>query len=168
MVFSEEKPICGVCGEPVYHPICIDCLGERIREWIKENSPFLVPEFDRIHGWLDYNFRKRSEDEEWNTCILCKKVTKLTLCPHCYIRTIFHHIRQFYPRLADKLTEIFDYDFEHAGYFGDVEIEHISEDFYPYKFSGMCEECEQFSEDLEDINGRMMCNSCREDLKLEA
>lgn len=30
--------------------------------------------------------------------------------------------------------------------------------------SGMCEECENYSEDLKEVNGRMMCEECRSTL----
>lgn len=150
---------CGICAEPIYHPICIDCLGKNVKKWLDSEAPYLISEFRELHEKVKENFWKDAEG--WEMCTSCKSPSHLVLCTYCYVREVYHHLRQFNQNLADKLTRVFNFDFGNTGYHVDFEpgdAPMVKERENSGK--DICEECENYSEFLEKRNGSMKCKQC--------
>lgn len=154
---------CAICREPIYHPICIDCLESRIEKWLRREAPFLLPEFKKIHSWLKSNFWDGSEGS--TTCTICNQSSQLPICSYCYVREIYHHLRQFSQPVADRLTLTFDFDFQNTGYHSELEaeVENASVEVRPEELDmGICDRCENYSDSLLNIDGKAICETCRE------
>lgn len=154
---------CAICREPIYHPICINCLESRIEKWLRREAPFLLPEFKRIHSWLKSNFSDGFEGS--TTCTVCNQTSQLPVCSYCYVREVYHHLRRFSQSVADELTLTFDFDFQNTGYHGELKTETkgapVGEQSGEMEI-GICDECENYSNSLVYANGKAVCKSCIE------
>lgn len=150
---------CSVCAEPIYHPICIDCLGKSIRRWLNSEALYLLSEFESFHEKVKDNFWK--DLEGWEKCVRCDSPSHLVLCMYCYVREVYHHLRQFNQSLADEFTRTFDFDFENTGYHSDFELEEVpTGEVKSTVEPGVCEECENYSEFLRSDEAAMKCRTC--------
>lgn len=160
---SSEVPICNICLEPIYHFICPDCLHDQVKHWLKDNASYLIPQLEEVADDIRENLLRNSENRV--QCILCKKEKTGFVCPFCFIREIYSTLKDFDKAVADKLSNLFNFDFQGTGFYS---VNEDSKNFKPVIDmedkeikTGICESCETLPEDLKPINGEFVCEDCR-------
>jgi len=93
---------CPLCRDVIDNPICPDCLGKEIEQWLSGKDPI----------YLD-NIRKsiaHFESKEINgpKCIKCGK--QVEICPYCFIGDINNIIREKHPELLGEFQTFFGFE----------------------------------------------------------
>lgn len=153
-----QVPMCKICLEPIYNPICSSCLFKQAQKWIDREAKFLGGEVENIHRTVVDSFPNTKDNTE--KCIKCKRTTADVFCPFCYIRELYFGLKKFDKDIANKLAYQFDFDFEDTGF--DTESAEKAEPLFPVESIddfGICESCEQIS-DLKRKENRFLCEVC--------
>jgi len=93
---------CPLCRDVIDNPICPDCLGKEIEQWLSGKDPI----------YLD-NIRKsiaHFESKEINgpKCIKCGK--QVEICPYCFIGDINNIIKEKHPELLGEFQTFFGFE----------------------------------------------------------
>lgn len=156
-------PVCHLCLEPLSNFVCPDCLYRAVQQWIWRFKPELVGRFRDFHK----GFTDTLVSEKTAFCVACKRDYYHMVCPYDYIK-------EAHAWLEDHLTEEKLGEFLRIFSMGFQRMErHLEQGvFYangrPVQQTmektdiGICENCENFSEDLRrDAYSRMVCERCR-------
>lgn len=111
---NNEAYECTSCLEPITNPICHDCLGKQIIEWMN-----LYPSIKKkMHSKLA-NYVKEVNNNIVSSvnCISCGK-NKAALCPYCFTEAIYNMLKK---HKIDKMIIMdflytFNFDLKHEGY----------------------------------------------------
>ena len=156
--------VCQVCKEPVWNSLCSECIAENIVQWLPQE---LISEFRGFHNQISNNFINKTPDLRGrHNCLSCKNAMRASMCPYCYTNEIYHWLLDKDPKLAERFVKVFNFDFEDSGYkeFQDLEgIHPLIGDSEEGMDMGICEECECFSSELRESNGKWVCEDCTED-----
>jgi len=113
-----NKEICGQCAEPITNPLCHNCLGKEISQWLS-----FYPNLKRNLMPKIKKYVKEVDNSAINSlnCVSCKN-KKAALCPYCFTEGILNllkknNVDKFV--LGDFLT-IFNFDMQHEGYIQDA------------------------------------------------
>ena len=71
---------CVLCYEPITNPLCPDCLGEAVDQWLCEVAPQRREEFAIFTGALHTNRGER--------CVHC--TGRFKVCTYCYCKDVFN------------------------------------------------------------------------------
>lgn len=175
---NAEASICRICLETVTNPICSDCLFDNIRKWvsIETGRP------DGLNVLLEGKHadikKMLSHDHNRAFCVSCKKEVDEIACPCCYLYEMQSLIKSVSPEISQKFEKDFNFDFVfHHGMsqlnlWESIHGKSLStKAFKPIlitekrKLTDMntCESCEVVSDDLAEIEGRFLCEECRDD-----
>ena len=91
---------CIECDECITNPICAQCLAEKMRAMVGEQSPELAKNIHGIH--LDGATQ----------CILCKR--GMALCAHCFTKDIHEYLAENDEDLAKEFLGRFDFELRKA------------------------------------------------------
>ncbi len=87
---------CMECDEIVTNPICCECLAERMRAVVAEDSPKLAKLIMGINTMGE------------TLCLFCHK--SVGLCAHCFSKDVYELIEEKNPQLAKKFMGQFDFE----------------------------------------------------------
>lgn len=154
-----------MCKQSIKNFVCVDCIGTDIREWL----PYMHQSgFEKFHGLLTNQFVVDYDDTQGKTkCLQCRKIVKTPICSFCYTNEIFLWLNDRDSRLASVFTNVFDFDFENSGHKEFRGMEGFVPINEPGEFildEGICEECECFSSELSEKDGKWVCENCKEEL----
>ncbi len=126
-MITEFNSICLECNEPIFNPICHECLSKEIREWIrgyKRNKKLKKIEKE-VKKFIQEN-KKYGKNK--TKCIKCCK-KNVFICPYCFTELIYKKLKQLKIKksLLSEFLVLFNFDFEHTGYYNDLEK--IEQDF---------------------------------------
>lgn len=159
----EETVICRLCLEPIHNFLCVNCLQKSISQWLSKTDQKLADEIQSFHSSL---LNKFSSDQNQEFCVKCKNRIDTVICPYCYVKEIFWLIFDKDVNASKNLAKIFDFDFLGTGYIQTFKTRNLSPIEISYRRSkqdlNICDNCEQTSEDLNEINGSWLCETCRD------
>ncbi len=87
---------CMECDEIVTNPICSECLAERMRTAVAEDSPKLAKLITGINTMGE------------TLCLFCHH--SVGLCAHCFSKDVHELIAENNPQLAKKFMVQFDFE----------------------------------------------------------
>lgn len=109
---------CLQCSEPITNPVCHDCLGNQISEWLKFYPDVRKKMISKLK-----NYVKEVNNSAVGAvnCVSCNK-QKAALCPYCFTEAIYHLLRK---SKIDKMIVMdylstFNFDLKHEGYIQDA------------------------------------------------
>ncbi|RLI98744.1 MAG: hypothetical protein DRP00_01350 [Candidatus Aenigmatarchaeota archaeon] len=163
---ARETQICKLCLEPLFNFICVDCLAKDVKKFLFSDKPELRKEFESFHEKFS-KFFLSSNPEKKVKCIRCKRTFDVMVCPYCYINELFWWLFGKDIELARKLAQFFNFDFLGTGYvlkLRKVEPIIIAEDQEKDLEIGICESCGQAYDGLKKVEGKWLCETCRDEL----
>lgn len=115
----ECHPYCLSCGEVITHPLCQECIARSFFSWIsmdhREQRSILrnLPKFRMFDGVMGLSYPR---------CISCWK-KRVYVCPYCFTSHLYKIIKEAGGgvRMLTEFLFIFNFDFEHKGYYQDLE-----------------------------------------------
>jgi hypothetical protein len=159
----EETVICRLCLEPIYNFICINCLQKSVFQWLSKIDQKLANEIQAFHSSL---LDKFSSDINHEFCVKCKNTVNTVICPYCYVKEIFWLIFDKNIKVSKSLAKLFDFDFLGTGYLPVTKVRNLNPVIITYKKPksdfNICDSCGQISEDLKEVNGNWICETCRD------
>jgi hypothetical protein len=163
---KRETEICRLCLEPIFNFICIDCQHASIVKWLSENgSAEFLNDFNKFHERIKEKFASTQNPV---FCIKCKQVKETTICPYCYAKEVFWWLFDKNVEVAKKFAKIFNFDFLGVGYLPTIKVRNlwpiIITDERKSSDTNFCEECGVASDNLRKVNGRWICESCRDEM----
>ncbi|MBI4152849.1 hypothetical protein HY495_04000 [Candidatus Woesearchaeota archaeon] len=87
---------CVECNDVIGHPVCSDCLSEKMRLFVAEYDARLAKS---INSTAIYGS---------SLCIFCGQ--NMALCPHCYSKDIYLFLHQKNKRIAREFLTRFDFE----------------------------------------------------------
>jgi hypothetical protein len=161
---KKETEICKLCLEPIFNFICIDCQHASIIKWLSENAPGLLNEFNNFHEKIESTF---ASTQNSIFCIKCKQIKETVICPYCYAKEVFWWLFDKNIEVAKKFVKIFNFDFLGIGYLPTIKTRNlwpiIITDERESTDLNFCEECGIVSDNLKKVNGKWLCESCRDE-----
>jgi len=160
-----QVAVCQICKYPVWSYICPDCLSREIGKWLPRE---LSSEFTKFNRSFLSHFRSFESNLTQTRCIRCRTMKETTLCSFCYVAEAFHWLHEKNMDLARTLFMALPLDSSLKATSGMrtmrsqwSETEPIS---YEEKESeeGICEECGGYSQETANVNGKWICESCRD------
>jgi hypothetical protein len=148
--------VCQICKYPVWSYICPDCLSAEITRWLPGK---LSSEFSRFSRSFLQHFNSVESNLTRVRCVRCHKAKEATLCSFCYITEAFHWLHERNRALAKTLFMALPVDSTLKNEWRETEPISYEEQ---EKDEGICEECGEFSEQTSVVNGRWVCDSCRD------
>jgi hypothetical protein len=112
--FTEDFYNCPQCSEPITNPVCHDCLGNQISQWLK----FYPNIRKKMLPKLKLFVREVNNDAIGTLgCMSCNK-KKAALCPYCFTEAVYNMLRK---NKIDKMVimdylSTFNFDLKHEGY----------------------------------------------------
>lgn len=175
---ANEITICRLCLEPVTNFICIDCLLVDIEEWGFGNEKF----DESLHQKIIERHNELKElvhtESNGGICVVCRNSVEAIACPCCYLYEMFLVVKAHDPKLGEELERYFNFDFVfHHGFTQFDFWKSLHDRMLPskHKFKAVliaekqarrdmniCDGCEQESDDLAELNGQWLCESCRD------
>ncbi|PIN77860.1 hypothetical protein COV15_01030 [Candidatus Woesearchaeota archaeon CG10_big_fil_rev_8_21_14_0_10_34_12] len=109
---------CLSCNESVYNPVCPFCLAEEIKLWLNEKGNFGKINKE-INLFLEETKKLAGESTQ---CITCKRATAF-LCPYCFTEHVLNLLKKHKSsrKILREFFEFFNFDFEHTGYYLEME-----------------------------------------------
>ena len=156
--------ICQMCKQPVKNFVCINCIGADIKNWLPSMHQRGFVEF---HELISSQFSYEQGDLSGRSrCLLCERNEIRPVCSFCYTNEVFLWLTERDSNLAQVFSNVFNYDFEGSGHrefeglHGFQPVIEIEDELLD---EGICEECECFSSELRQSNGKWVCETCSED-----
>jgi hypothetical protein len=112
---------CPQCSEPITNPVCHNCLGNQIGEWLKFYPNVRRKIFPKIKGYVK---EVNNEASSSLNCVSCNH-QKAALCPYCFTEAIYNMLKK---NGVDKMIimdylSTFNFDLKHEGYILDAQNE---------------------------------------------
>ncbi len=156
-----QMAICQICKYPVWSFICPDCIAKEIGRWLPRG---LSSEFRGFSRSLLRHFESFESSLTKVRCLKCRSLKEADLCSFCYIAEIFSWLQAKNRELAKTVFMALPVDVG-SGIStkanGTRAITAISFE-ESLTDEGICEECEEFSERTSMINGRWVCEACKD------
>jgi hypothetical protein len=156
----EGIPVCRICKDPVWSYICPECLAKDIRNWLPQR---LRARFAAFSQAFVEHFSGHGQNPRIN-CIKCGARSPANVCPFCYVTEMHEWLAENgEPGMAHVLAGMLPSGRGRSGRGHDSwnGIEPITDTRGEQYDEGMCEECGEFSEELEHVNGEWVCRSCK-------
>jgi hypothetical protein len=152
--------MCQLCKDPIWSFICPDCLAEDIRKWLPTK---LKGAFSKFNEDFLASF-SMTIDIDGLRCIHCRKIKLANICPFCYMAEVHEWLMHKNQKLANTILKGIPVT-------GDWFIKGgvcswkdggvpITETEMIRHEEGTCEACERFSEELLNVDGRLVCRDC--------
>lgn len=155
---DSEAVVCQLCREPIWNFLCIDCLGENVKKWLPNA---FGQQFSRFHQSLKSHFHTFIANN-YEPCLDCNMLNETPICPHCYTHEAYHWISTINPDIAARFGKIFFfYPFE-GSEFVKSESQPIDWNRSPNSGPGMCDNCGEYSENLELEENGWCCEVCKD------
>jgi hypothetical protein len=110
---------CPNCAEPITNPLCHDCLGKDILEWLS-----FYPDIKKKLSLKIKHYITEVNNSALHSlnCVSCNK-KKAALCPYCFTEGIFNLLRskKINVHVIGDFLSVFNFDLEKAGYLKDAE-----------------------------------------------
>jgi hypothetical protein len=117
-ITSNSDYNCIQCSEPVTNPICHDCLGRGVEQWLN-----LYPNIKKaIKPKLKKYIREVNNSAVTMLgCVSCGK-KKAALCPYCFSEGIFSLLKgnKVDRAVLGDFLSIFNFDLHREGYIADA------------------------------------------------
>ncbi len=154
--------ICSICKDPIWSFICPDCLSRDIQEWLPQRLSRDFREFNR--SFL-HHFRN-IEEQPLLYCIHCKERKEANVCPFCYISEASQWLAERDQNLAYKLVSMLPLAsdwiiMEDGSVRWKDGVIPVTETQRKTSHEGLCELCDEYSENLQYIEGKWICEHCR-------
>ncbi len=152
-------PICQICKDPVWSYICPECLEEDIRKWLPSD---ISTEFAMFSKTFLKHFNP--DDSDFQVCLHCRTEKPVTVCPFCYIAEVCRWLEEKGFKQGKTLLRMLplgsDYVLTETGCQWSDGIKPVGE---PNQVTdeGLCESCGQYSDDIRCVDGRWLCENCR-------
>lgn len=174
---ESETTICRLCLQPVTNFICTDCLFAGIQKWVSKNSSGADSLMLLLSGKNAEIKRLLSQDNNRAFCVSHRGQVDEIACPCCYLYEMQSAIKSYEPGIARKFEKDFNFDFMFHHGMSQLSLwESIhggllaSKSFRPVIITdrragldlNVCEGCESESDDIVEVDGRWICESCRE------
>jgi hypothetical protein len=160
---TKETVVCKLCLEPIYNFICVNCLHNSVLKWLSSKKLNIKSKFEEFHRNLADHF---SSIENKEFCIRCRKVSDTAICIYCYSKEIFWWLFEKNKLLAKEFSKVFNLDFLGTGYLPGIKTRNLEPIITYYENPkldfNLCENCSQVSDNLKEINGAWLCESCRD------
>lgn len=154
--------ICKVCKEPLWNFLCLDCLREDIEAWIPSAH---IARFLEFHNSFTNHFLGHA-DATFDSCLKCKGRKQSQVCAFCYINELISWASNTDSQLADHMRKSFVFSFERKGefdgFFRNTRLEPLTQINCERESFGICDNCGEYSEELEQKEGSWLCSECRE------
>lgn len=158
--FDDSDPVvCQLCREPIWNFLCIDCLGENIKRWLPND---FGQQFVRFHQSLKSHFHTFIASN-FEPCLDCNMLNETPICPHCYTHEAYHWISTINTDTAAKFSKIFFfYPFEGSEFVKSDSQPIDASGTQPKNGFGMCDNCGEYSDNLELAGNGWCCEICAE------
>lgn len=152
-----EIPICRMCFGRISNFLCTDCLNSDVERWLEIKNKNLTESFKNFSNHFTTHF---SSDENKTYCVKCRSESDKGICLVCYANEISEWIGEQDRNLSEefrKQTLNFEIKEQNKPYSGPVN-------YYPKNITiiGICEQCDNASDDLRKTDGSWVCEDCRE------
>ncbi len=109
---------CMNCLQPITNPVCHNCLGNQISEWLGFYPNIKKKMLPKLKNYIKEVGNNVIESVN---CISCQK-KKAALCPYCFTEGIFNLLKR---SRVDKMVimdflSTFNFDLKHEGYIQDA------------------------------------------------
>jgi hypothetical protein len=153
--------MCQICKYPVWSYICPDCLSSEIIKWLPHE---LSSEFRKFNSSFLEHFKSFESNLTQTRCIRCRRMKETTLCSFCYVAEAFSWLRERNEGLAKTLLMALPLGTSVKATSMQKEWSETEPISYEEKESeeGICEECGEHSQETAAVNGRWVCESCRD------
>jgi len=114
---------CLSCREPIYNPLCPDCISREFKVWISKYPEEIKEEIlSSLSKFLEDNSYLKGSSHK---CIACGR-NNVYLCPYCFTEFLFNLLKKskstkINKTLLGEFLMLFNFDFEHTGYYKDGE-----------------------------------------------
>ncbi len=178
MYKDSETTICRICLEPVTNFICTDCLFRNIQSWVSANSSRANELTLLLTGKHASIKQMLSQDANRAFCVSCRENVDEIACPCCYLYEMHAVVKSAEPAVAPRFEKEFNFDFIFHHGMSQLSLwESIhgrllsSRAFRPIVINdkrrgtdlNMCDGCEVESEELAEVDGEWLCESCRDE-----
>lgn len=174
-----ETSICRICLEPVQNFICAGCLFKNVRRWVSEKAPAKSDYINLLLKGKHEGIKQMLESSQNRAfCISCGDNVDGIACPCCYLYEMQLVIKSVDSAAAREFEKDFNFDFTFHHGMSQLSLwESIhgrllsSRAFRPITITdrkastdmSMCESCEVESDVLVEVEGRWLCESCRDE-----
>lgn len=159
----EETVICRMCLEPIHNFLCVNCLNKTVSTWLSSEKKELLKDYNEFHQTILNEF---TSDDNQEKCIKCRNMTNTVLCPYCYVNEVFWWVFSKNTDLARKFVRLFNFDFLGTGYLPKPKTRNLEPAIFVEEEEptdiGICENCGNTSDNLRNVGGDWLCESCRE------
>ncbi|MEM5853091.1 MAG: hypothetical protein QXS37_00150 [Candidatus Aenigmatarchaeota archaeon] len=160
-----ETVICKICLEPLFNPICVNCLGSSVEKWIKTRIPKILGKFKEFDEKLKKIFESFQEVQR---CIKCGGKLETIICPYCYSKEVYGFLSLENEKLGKNFIREFNFDFLEVGH---EEETILTRNLLPVVITdkrelfdtNMCEICGNQSDDLKEVEGNFICEDCKDE-----
>jgi len=154
----QDLLMCQICKEPIHNFVCIDCLSKDISKWLPED---LSSRFGAYNDWFLEMFDYQHQDAEHHN-ILCNSGTTSNICIYCYVNEVYQWLCEHDKAVAKRFRDLFSFGMKKTDFREVIlahaepisEVENMREEF------GICDECGEYSDELQLLNGRWICHEC--------
>ena len=157
--------VCQICKEPVTNFICPNRLATSMKDWLPSK---IVDGFIRFHNVFLKHFNSeycsfgnvRSHCESKN--VICTESDRARVCAFCYITEVYEWLNHKNSAVAEQFLQIFSLGYKKVRYKFENKIvrQAITESRTWKKDSGICDECGEYSDELNIENGEWVCKAC--------
>ena len=148
-----ESLACNICKEPAWNFMCMNCVAKDVDKFLPRK---LSPQFQQFHR----NFYTHFDSPQLILngqvyCVNCKSTQESPICQHCYTREVHTWLEERNLSVARQFLKMFS--------FGGLE-EHTAADNPSSEVEfGICDECGEYADELENVDGEWMCTECAVD-----
>ena len=143
--------LCKICKEPIWSFICVDCLAEDIGKVLPHH---IVSGFSAFHKEFSGHFHS---DYDHEPCIKCRGINNVTVCPYCYLSEVIEKLFDRDVIMTKRLIRFLPF-LKHPYFKKDAVA--ITELHNEKSMNGPCDECGEYSEDLEESCKGWVCERC--------
>lgn len=110
---------CVECGKSIYNPVCPQCITDEFVSWL-DNYNKLKGKKEMIKEVNGFIKRHKDFESHSENCISCGN-ERVFMCPYCFTRYLFRVVKRNNPELLPEFLVLFNYDFNHSGYWKEGE-----------------------------------------------
>lgn len=112
---SYTEALCIACGEIIQNPICPECLGVEVEEWLEDKKR--LPGLKKEIMSSIKNLVGRGKNIAGLRCITCSHESAF-ICPYCFTEKVYRKLKlkKAGSEILMSFLETFNFDFSHKGY----------------------------------------------------
>lgn len=111
---------CLSCGENIRHPLCPDCIAKAFEQWIQKFPDEQREIKLKLKTFMSHHDSIKGKSKR---CVSCGK-NRTHICPYCFTEYLHSLVKEagVGVRAMSEFLFIFNFDFEHRGYFKELEM----------------------------------------------